>query len=138
MNTGELIRKYRQVAGLTQKELGEACGLSEPAIRNYELGNRTPSESQVTVISEALGIKPQALMPHELESARDALAVLFELGDQYGLTPLKDGTLKINPKAKSAQKLDAAIKAWSSVVEEVASGEMTEEEYDLWKAKFEL
>lgn len=77
-------------------------------------------------------------MRRTLEIARDALAVLFELGDQYGLTPLKDGTLKISPKAKSAQKLDAAIKAWRSVLEEVASGEMTEEEYDLWKAKFEL
>ena len=39
---GERIRYYRQVAGLTQKALAEKCGITESAIRNYELGNRMP------------------------------------------------------------------------------------------------
>ena len=138
MNTGELIRKYRKIAGLTQKELGEACEMSEPAIRNYELGNRTPSDAQVVRIAKELGIAPQALVPHEMEDARDALGLLFELGDQFGLTPQDDGTLRIDPKAKSSKKLHAAIKAWRSVLDEVASGEMSEAEYDLWKAKFKF
>lgn len=138
MNTGELIRKYRKSAGLTQKELGEACGMSEPAIRNYELGNRTPSDAQVVRIAKELGIAPQALVPHEMEDARDALGLLFELGDQFGLIPQEDGSLIIDPKAKSSKKLDAAIKAWRTVLDEVASGEMSEAEYDLWKAKFKF
>lgn len=138
MNTGELIRKYRKIAGLTQKELGEDCGMSEPAIRNYELGNRTPSDEQINRIAKSLGIAPQALMPHEMESARDALGALFELGDQFGLTPQKDGSLRIDPKAKSSKKLEVALKAWRSVLDEVASGEMTEGDYDLWKAKFQI
>lgn len=138
MNTGELIRKYRKSAGLTQKELGEACEMSEPAIRNYELGNRMPSAAQIERIAKALGIAPQALLPHEMKDARDALGLLFELGDQFGLVPQEDGSLSLDPKAKASKKLNAAIKAWRSVLDEVASGEMTEEEYDLWKAKFKL
>ena len=47
MRTGELIRKYRKMRGLTQTELAEKCGLTDSAIRNYELGNRTPGDDQV-------------------------------------------------------------------------------------------
>ena len=38
-SVGERIRYYRKRAQLTQKQLAEACGITEPAIRNYELGN---------------------------------------------------------------------------------------------------
>ena len=44
MGTGELIRKYHKMQGLTQSELAEKCGLTDSSIRNYELGNRTPWE----------------------------------------------------------------------------------------------
>ena len=38
MNTGKKIKLIRTFRGLTQKELGEACGIHEVAIRKYELG----------------------------------------------------------------------------------------------------
>ena len=38
MTTGQKIKKLRQSRNLSQKELGIMSGLSEPAIRNYELG----------------------------------------------------------------------------------------------------
>ena len=38
---GAKIRSFRTMRQLTQKQLAESCGLSESAIRNYELGNRT-------------------------------------------------------------------------------------------------
>lgn len=36
MTTGERIRHIRNERGISQKQLSEMCGLSEPAIRNYE------------------------------------------------------------------------------------------------------
>mgnify|MGYP000485409768 CR=1 FL=1 len=42
MTVGEKIRKFRIDQGYTQKELAIMSGLSESAIRNYELGNRFP------------------------------------------------------------------------------------------------
>ena len=38
MTVGERIRAARRARGLTQKALGEACGIAEPTIRRYELG----------------------------------------------------------------------------------------------------
>lgn len=137
MNTGELIRFYRKRKHLTQAGLGKAAGLSEPAIRNYELGNRTPDRGQLEKISKALGVTPDSLVRYEIESAKDMLGVLFQLEDEFGLVPQEGGTLGIDPKSKNAQKLDAAIKAWSNARDELARGEMTEDDYRDWRARLQ-
>ena len=137
MNTGELIRFYRKRKHLKQAGLGEAAGLSEPAIRNYELGNRTPDRGQLEKISKALGVTPDSLVRYEIESAKDALGVLFQLEDEFGLVPQEGGTLGIDPKSKNAQKLDAAIKAWSNARDELAREEMTEDDYRDWRARLQ-
>lgn len=137
MNTGELIRFYRKRKHLTQAGLGEAAGLSEPAIRNYELGNRIPDRGQLEKISKALGVTPDSLVRYEIESAKDVLGVLFQLEDEFGLVPQEGGTLGIDPKSKNAQKLDAAIKAWSNARDELARGEMTEDDYRDWRARLQ-
>ena len=134
MNTGELIRFYRKRTHMTQAGLGEAAGFSEPAIRNYELGNRTPDRGQLEKISKALGVTPDSLVRHEIASAKDALGVLFQLEDEFGLVPQEDGSLRIDPKADNAQKLDAAIKAWVNARDELARGDMAEEDYRAWRA----
>lgn len=137
MNTGELIRFYRKRKHLTQAGLGEAAGLSEPAIRNYELGNRTPDRGQLEKISKALGVTPDSLVRYKIESAKDVLGVLFQLEDEFGLVPQEGGTLGIDPKSKNAQKFDAAIKAWSNARDELARGEMTEDDYRDWRARLQ-
>ena len=48
MNTGKKIKLIRTFRGLTQKELGEACGIHEVAIRKYELGKNIPKPEQLT------------------------------------------------------------------------------------------
>ncbi len=47
MNTGKKIKLIRTFRGLTQKELGEACGIHEVAIRKYELGKNIPKPEQL-------------------------------------------------------------------------------------------
>ena len=138
MNTGELIRFYRKRKHMTQAGLGEAAGFSEPAIRNYELGNRTPDRGQLEKISKALGVTPDSLVRHEITRAKDALGVLFQLEDEFGLVPQEDGSLMIDPKADNAQKLDAAIKAWVNARGELARGDMTEEDYRAWRAGLQV
>lgn len=63
---GEKIKKIRIKNCLTQKQLGEKCGLSEPAIRNYELGNRTPSPQQLEKIAAVLNVTIAELVVPEL------------------------------------------------------------------------
>lgn len=73
---------------------------------------------------------------YEITSARDALEALFRLEDAFELTPAKDGSLTIDLKAKGAQKLAAAIKAWQGVLDDLEAGKITQDEYELWRASF--
>lgn len=54
--TGDSIRKYRKQMGLTQKQLGEKCGINEANIRKYELGSQNPKIETLQKIASALGI----------------------------------------------------------------------------------
>ena len=46
---GFLIKNFRIVVEMTQKELADKCGLNESTIRNYELGNRYPDEAVLLI-----------------------------------------------------------------------------------------
>lgn len=54
MSVGENIRKLRQEKGMTQKELGEKCGIADSAIRRYELGGANPKMETLHKIAKAL------------------------------------------------------------------------------------
>ena len=57
MNTGKKIKLIRTFRGLTQKELGEACGIHEVAIRKYELGKNIPKPEQLRKIADWQAMK---------------------------------------------------------------------------------
>ena len=61
MTTGELIRKCRKEAGLTQKELGERAGIAEPTIRKYESNRLNPKIETLQKIADALGVTTSEL-----------------------------------------------------------------------------
>ena len=135
MRSGELIRKYRKAKGLTQAELADACGLTDSAIRNYELCNRTPGVEQIESIASALGISPESLREVSLESSRQALELLFRLEGEFGLVPDEiDGelVLKIDRKAEKYQKLQA-LKTWKRMIDSEKAGEISSEELSEWK-----
>lgn len=134
---GENIRRYRKAHGLSAARLGEMVGLTEGAILHYERGIRTPGEDQLRKIAQALDVSSKMLEDHKIESARDLVGVLLQLEDEFGLVPdMCDGGLWIDPKAKNAQKTDAAIRAWGAMRHRLITGEITQEEYDAWKRKF--
>lgn len=134
MSTGEKIKKFRKLRKLTQKDLGEAAGLTESAIRNYEHDYRSPNAQQLAAIAKRLDVPVTALDDYEINSAREALEALFRLEDAFGIKPDEKGNLVMDPKAKNAKKLSSALKAWRGVLDEVEAGDMTEDEYELWRA----
>lgn len=139
MNTGELIREQRRFKGLTQKRLAEAIGASEPSIRLYELGKRTPSEDILAKIAKALEISPAALRAYDVENVREALEMLFRLEEEYGLKPFADGDVRglaLDPTAPKAPKLSMAIDAWLEMRDQAGDGENSGVEYSLLKASF--
>lgn len=144
---GERIRYYRQIAGLTQKSLAEKCGITESAIRNYELGNRMPDWETLTAIAENLEISYFSLSDPDLTAMYGALHTFFRLEDIYGLHPemvdgkvhlvFRDETYDKNPLDFSA---DAILKhittLWANIYGEYIAGEFSEDDYRIWKSKF--
>lgn len=139
MKTGELIKKYRKLRRMTQRQLAAACGQTDSAIRNYELGNRTPGEPQLQAIAKALDISSETLREVPLGSSRQALELLFRLDKEFGLEPMEvDGMLVLgfDAGAEKSPKLAAALKTWKKMLDSENAGEITPEEFDEWKAEF--
>ena len=90
MADGSRIRELRTRRGLLQRELAEMAGVTESAVRNYELGLRTPRPQHLEALARALGVDPAALTDYGLETSRDALEVLFRLEEGFGARPEAD------------------------------------------------
>ena len=62
IHAGEMIRKYRIEKGMTQKKLGELCGIADSNIRKYETGKQTPKINTLQRIADALEVSIYNLM----------------------------------------------------------------------------
>ncbi len=60
---GEMVRSRRLAAGLSQKKLGKACGVSDSEIMKIENGDRkTPSCQNLFKIAKALNFNPWEIL----------------------------------------------------------------------------
>ncbi len=62
LNIGEKIKELRKAKGLTQKQLGEHCNMSDALIRTYEKGVRVPKIETLDKIASGLGIPLMELL----------------------------------------------------------------------------
>ncbi|MBL7325496.1 helix-turn-helix transcriptional regulator, partial [Escherichia coli] len=53
---GDVLAVARKARGLTQIELAELVGLTQPAINRYESGDRDPDQHIVAKLAEILGV----------------------------------------------------------------------------------
>ena len=136
MKIGERIRKFRTEKSLSQKQLAIMSRMSEPAIRNYELGNRYPSMEQIQKIAMALSISPYAIADPDFETTINAMThALFRIEDNFKLKPKNiDGqyVLKFDINSSMAE----SVELWCKEIEKLNNGEITQEEYDLWRHSF--
>jgi transcriptional regulator with XRE-family HTH domain len=152
---GEKIRYYRQQAGMTQRQLAELCEISEPAIRNYELGNRVPDYDTLQVIADALRVGYYAIADINLSDINGVMQALFVLETYCGLCPKEvDGEIHLVfrnslPVEISAQDVDLEtldfgkilqfrLRDFLKVCEQHNAGAMSDEQYALWKSKYPL
>lgn len=125
---GWKIRRYREKKEWNQKELSLVSGVKESTIRHYELGNTQPSEKQLEQIAGALKINYYALANISYENPISTMHALFELEERYEVN-----TIQIN---KSNTVLGDYIQEWTSEKEKLKANEITQEEYEEWKAEF--
>lgn len=145
-NLGQKIRFYRQIAGMTQKELGSACGVNESTIRNYELGNRYPDSDTIFEISNALEISPYVLATPDPISAASSLQYLFSMEKTLDLTPTTiDGKVYLEVSSDidvndatvaPLSNLKRMFSHWATMYENFINEEIDEETYLLWQAKY--
>ena len=100
--TADMIRKYRTEKGLTQKKLGELCGIADSNIRKYESGNQNPKIETLQKIADALDIPVNRLLAGKIIS-RDELK---EKLSEYGLTHLVPDTEEERTVLENCKKLN--------------------------------
>lgn len=77
MNVGDKIKAIRLSKNLTQKQLGELCGMADSAIRRYELGGAKPKIETLKRIATALGVGLEEFMTDSELSLSESMANLY-------------------------------------------------------------
>ncbi|MDR1705158.1 MAG: helix-turn-helix domain-containing protein [Clostridiales bacterium] len=77
MKFGDKLREQRKKKGLTQKELGEAIGVTRATLNNYERGFSHPAHSVYFKIAEYFGINVNYFLTEDEE-------FLTEAAEKYG------------------------------------------------------
>ena len=67
MGVGENIRKLREEAGYTQKQLAGIMGVKEPYISAMERGQRRPGKKILPLLCDALGVDEKTILFGERE-----------------------------------------------------------------------
>ncbi|MGI6402599.1 MAG: helix-turn-helix domain-containing protein [Thermoguttaceae bacterium] len=134
MISGKKLRELRLLRNLTQKELAIKSRLTDAAIRNYELGNRSPSREQLEKIAEALDCDSSALLDHNLTTNFDFFQILFDSEDSQKIRPLvEEGTVAL---MSHSPELNDLIVEWDEMRKKHYNGEITDEELKDWKLSY--
>ena len=123
---GKSIREIRLRRGLTQREVSEAIGgISESALRSYELGERYPKQGTLEHIAEALDVAPACFDTYGIEHYYELMHVLYLLEDRFGIEPCADGNIRFTD-----EEIQSCVCTWWSWKALLKEGKITREEYE--------
>lgn len=141
MATGERIKHFRNLRGMTMKYLGQEVGFSESTadvrLAQYESGSRTPKADLIEKLAEALEVSPRALAVPDIDNYIGLAHTLFTLEDRYGLKVGEiDGEVCLRlDKSKGMTYLNMLdiLLAWQEQAAKLEAGESTKADYDQWR-----
>lgn len=123
---GKSIREIRLRRGLTQREASEAIGgISESALRSYELGERRPKQNTLERIAETLDVAPACFDTYGIERYDELVHALFLLEDRFGIEPCADGSIRFTDEA-----IQSCVCTWRDWKEFLEKGKITREKYE--------
>lgn len=129
---GKSIREIRFRRGLTQREVSEAIGgISESALRSYELGERRPKQNTLERIAETLDVAPACFDTYGIERYDELVHALFLLEGRFGIEPCADGSIRFTDEA-----IQSCVCTWRDWKEFLEKGKITREEYENRKDSF--
>ena len=134
MISGEKLKKLRLLRELTQKELAIKSDLTDSAIRNYELGYRSPNKKQLIKIAEALECDVSALIDHTPISIFEFMQILFDYEDDLKIRPLiEESTIGL---ISHDENFNDFLIEWDEMKKKHYNGEISDDEYEDWKLSY--
>lgn len=144
---GKRMKQARTNVGINQRDMSAKLSLTNSSYSNYENGYSEPPVEIILKFCEILGITLGDLLEMKIVAAKSAtiktfsdfLAILIDL-DKRGLS-IKGNTTysQLDNQLTAHLTLDIPnaqiatfIPDWNKVNQELASGAMDEEEYDMW------
>lgn len=111
MPTGAKIKEIRIEKGLTQKQLGDMCGMADSAIRRYENGNANPKIETLQKIADALGMPLYDFLDNDLFDAATIYPEEYEenLIDSKIDAIMKDISLSETEKKKKLHDISTQV-----------------------------
>lgn len=134
--TGSKIRRIRVAKEISAKEIGQACGVNDMAIRNYETGQRHPNDQKLEDIAKCLGVDVAALYDRKISSYVDVMHILFELEDDYRISLCRIADYPYFCIVSQNKTLNEALGIWLAKREMWENQAITDAEYDDWKNSF--
>ena len=134
MISGQKLKKLRLLRDLTQKELAIKAGLTDAAIRNYELGNRSPTIEQMRKIAQALDCDISALTDHEPNSIHEFIHIIFDYEKEMKFRPLIDEAT--SSLLSQDMNFNDFLVEWDEMRKKHYNGEITDEEFEDWKLSY--
>lgn len=134
MISGKKLKELRLMRGLTQKELAIMSKLTDAAIRNYELGNRSPTKEQLQMIADALQVDISALIDHDPISNTEIYQIIFDYEKDMKFRPIiETGTARL--VSGNTEFSDFLIE-WDEMRTKHYNGEISDQELDDWKLSY--
>ena len=141
MTTGEKIKYFRNMRGISQEMLGQLSGINSATIKKYEYGIRNPKPDQLLKISNALGISINIFMDFDIETVSDVLSLILKMDEQIDMKfeaekdeegNFKPSTVKMSFKNNMINKKICTYMKALEIRENLmnAKNEHSEEEYN--------
>lgn len=132
--SGKKLRRLRLLRNFTQKELAVKSGITDAAIRNYELGNRSPNKEQLIKIAEALNCDASALLDYG--SSSKIIQILFDYEKDIKLIPvMEENGVKLT---STNPAFICFLLDWIEMQKKYNNGEITDEELEDWKLSYPI
>lgn len=131
------IKNLREKRQLTQKRLAALSGISESALRSYELGDRKPKKEVLERIAMA---HSRYLSAPEFGSSMEFFYAMLENDELYGYTIIEiNGRPAITGGLMTVgMTFDGFLGDWNKMKKKLDAKEITREEYEGWKQTYDL
>lgn len=133
------IKKLREKRQLTQRQLAELSGISESAMRSYELGDRNPKKEVLERIAMALRVRPEYLSVPEFGPKMEFFYALLENDELMGytITEVNGQPAIVGGGMTAGLTFDGFLRSWYEMKKKLDAKEITREEYEDWKETFD-